>query len=142
MDALTTAATTIFSPAMLAAFGPLGAVALFLAWMVYLHLRGREERQARFLEEQQKSLRDDQRELFERQAREIEGLKVDKAATDARLRATEDLCGHLRRCAFDLYLLCRDNTHAAVNARQGLISAGLKTEADFQALNWPQIPPT
>jgi hypothetical protein len=110
--------------------------------MLLLWLRGREERQAKINEEIAKSLREDQREIFERQSREIDGLKADRLTLDARLRATEALVGRWRTKCFVLYSQARDNGHAAGDARQMLIGAGLKRVEDFayQSIAVPEVP--
>lgn len=141
MEIVQALASLLSSPSI-AAFGPTGAVVLAMSVMLLLWLRGREERQAKINEEIAKSLREDQREIYERQGNEIDGLKADKLTLEARLRATEALVGHWRAMSFVLYSQARDNGHAAGDARQILIGAGLKRVEDFahQPLAIPAVP--
>jgi hypothetical protein len=136
------ALASLLSSPSIAAFGPTGAVVLAMSVMLLLWLRGREERQAKINEEIAKSLREDQREIFERQSKEIDGLKADRLTLDARLRATEALVGRWRAKCFILYSQARDNGHAAGDARQMLIGAGLKRVEDFayQSIAVPEVP--
>ena len=136
------AATTLLSPAMIAAYGPWGAVLILMGTMLFSWMRGRDERLAKLNEAYTASLRQDQRELFERQAEVIESLKVDKTTLEARLRETQNLCAALRNCCFDQYMLHREAYHAAIEARAALIAVGLKKPEDFQALIKPEPPQT
>ena len=140
MDASIASLNALLTGPALAAFGPGGAVAVFLAWIVWSYFRGREERMAQLNDQIARTLREDQRALFQEQARSIEGLRVDLATMEARMRATELLCSRLRSKFFDMYVLCRENTHAAVNARQLVISAGIKRVEDFPPIVWPETP--
>ncbi|SHJ31057.1 hypothetical protein SAMN02745194_02275 [Roseomonas rosea] len=134
------AAGAVFSPATIAAIGPTAAVILFMGIMLWVWVRGREERQAKINEDIAKSLREDQRELFERQAGEIEGLKVDRIALEARLKATEELVSKLRGCLYEQYVFWREANHAANNARDLLVKARIMSVQDFEPLPEPRLP--
>ncbi|EHM01435.1 hypothetical protein HMPREF9946_02174 [Acetobacteraceae bacterium AT-5844] len=141
MDLVQILAAILSSPSI-AAFGPTGVVVIAMCVMLLLWLRGREERQAKINEEVAKSLREDQREIFERQSSEIDDLKADKTALEARLHAREAVLGYWRAQVFLLYAMARDNGHAAAGARQMLIAAGIKQPEDFEhfPISIPEVP--
>jgi hypothetical protein len=131
---------TIFSSAMLAAYGPWGVVFIAMGIMLVTYFRGRDARIASLNDQMQKSIREDQRELWERQAHEIESLRVDIQAFRARLRETEQLVELQRIKMYEQYGDWRDAYHAANNARQALINSGAAKTEDFVPLKIPKPP--
>lgn len=133
--------TALLTGPALAAYGPWGVVVIVMTWMFWTWSRGRDARLAQLNDSMQAALREDQRDLFERQTEEIESLRVDKAATLERLRATELLAYDLRRRLFDQFEDWRSAYHAANSARMTLVAAGLAKIEDYEPLKRPE-PPT
>lgn len=131
---------TVFSSPMLAAYGPWGVVMIAMGIMLVTYFRGRDARIADINDQMQKSIREDQRELWERQAAEIEGLRVDVQTLRTRLRDTEMLVDMQRVRMYEQYGDWREAHHAAINARQALISLGQATVDSFPTLKSPTPP--
>lgn len=147
MDALPQAASVILSPSILAAYGPAVPLVLFFLWMLVPYLRGREarlaaaeERRATEIERDKKDLRERESALFENQAKQLDEERVLRAALEAKVRLLDDLVLRQRRAIFDYYVIARENAHAAVNAQQIIVTAGLKPQGALPPPTFPDLP--
>lgn len=139
MDAIFPAINAVLSSPALAAYGPTVPILLVMAFILWSHLRGAAERLARANEEYQKALREDQRELFEEQARQLDAERATNASLDARARALDALSIRQRRAIFDLYVIARENAHLANNAIQ-LIPTAIREQTKLASPVWPELP--
>lgn len=140
MDVLPQAASVLFSPAVLAAFGPSVPMVAFFAWMLVSYFRGREERRAAMMEQAQKSLREDTRDLFEHQAALLDSERALRVALEAKVHSLDELVLRQRKAIFDYYIIARENAHAANNAQQALMAAGVKKPEELTPPTWPDVP--